>query len=1062
MTSSRPLKRTKRETERVNTPTEPTDSAALSVRLFGELELRLGDERLPRLESARARSLLAFLLLHRDAPQSRHRLAFMLWPDSTEGQALTNLRHLIHTLRQASPELDQFLEVTTQTLGWRQSTSNWIDVAAFDAAQTAADAPGVTPRHELEALRAAIDLYRGDLLEGCYDEWVLDVRERFRDRYLSHLLRLAEVLASDGDHAEAVRVGRELLRNDPLREEAYRFVMRVHLAAGDRAAAVRVFHECVSTLQRELGVDPSAETLADYAALTRTGRGTDDRLPKRIAESVLIGREIELGQLTARWREVANGHPHLVLVNGEPGVGKSRLAEEFAARAEHRGALVATARSYPTEGSLGFGTVISWLRHPAMAGQIRQLARRERFVLGRLLPELDDSWNSVRPEDVDVSEDRRRLFEAIAASFFAGGRPVVLIADDVQWCDEQSLQLMHYLVRLDALNPLLIVATARREDIAQGSPAGSLFAGLQMIDRATEVALGPLTPSEAAELARHLVRNEIDGSSLDELYAETEGNPLFIVEAIRAGWDGADRSAPKLSPKLQAVIGSRLRQLTPSARDLLGVAAAIGREFNATVLAKALALDDVTLVEGLDELWRRGIIREHGTDSYDFAHGKIRDVAYDALSPATVRRNHRLIATALLAIHTHDLDDVSGEIARHLDSGVRHSEAIEWYVRAATRAQQMHADSEAIRLLDRANDLMRTIPVSDERAGKEFEILSALVTPLAVTDGYASARVADVQARSLELADRLHIEPSPSLLRSMTMSTLCRADFDGAGELALRLRTLAVGEGDDVLRIESEYLLGIGAFWNGAFTAAQGHFESAVNSFDPLRRVEHLVRFGHDPSVVCLSRLANTLWFLGWPDEGRARRDQAVALAADVGHPFSRGVALVFAALLCVDLEETDLLRAFVDALAVDAEHRPSAVAREALAGYVEVLDGRCASGIQRIRGTIDVSLANPTDIDHAPGQRAAHTRLLLSAYLLANEPRQGLAAADQALAAGGTRIWEPEARRLRAIFLAELNAPLNEVEVELTRAARAAEHLGALGPHRQIARTREEFGLTS
>ena len=1056
------MKWPKRETERVDVPTEPNDvSAALSVRLFGELELRLGDERLPRLESAQGRSLLAFLLLHRDAPQSRHRLAFMLWPDSNEAQALTNLRHLIHTLRQASPELDQFLDVTSQTLQWREDASSWIDIAAFDAAQAAADAPGLTARRELEALRTAIDLYRGDLLEGCYDEWVLDVRERFRDRYLSHLLRLAEVLASDGDHAEAIRVGRELLRNDPLREETCRFLMRVHVAAGDRAAAVRVFHECVSTLQRELGVEPSAETLVAYAALTHSEPGAAEPQPKRIAESVLVGREREWEQLTSRWHDVEKGHTHLVLVSGEPGVGKTRLAEEFAAWSAHRGALVATARSYPTEGNLGFGTAISWLRTPELAGQLRQMAARDLAVLGRLLPEFDDASQSLRPEDVDASEDRRRLFETIASSLFAGGRPVVLIADDVQWCDEQSLQLMHYLVRLDTGNPLLIVATARREDVNEGSPAGSLFAGLQMIERATEVAVRPLTPSDAAQLLRHLVSSEIDASSLDDLYADTEGNPLFIVEAVRAGWSGVDRGVTKLSPKLQAVIGSRLRHLTQPARDLLGVAATIGREFNATVLAKALTLDDVTLVGGLDELWRRGIIREHGTDSYDFAHGKIRDVAYDALSPAAVRRNHRLIAEALITIHGHDLDEVSGEIARHLDSGARHVEAIEWYRRAATRAQRMHADSEAIRLLDRAHALIMTLPVSDERLGDEFEVLSTLVTPLAVTDGYASARVADVQARSIELAGLLHIEPSPSLLRSMTMSNLCRADFNGAGELALRLLTLAAREDDEVLRIESEYLLGIGAFWNGAFEAARGHFESAVDNFDPLRRVEHLVRFGHDPSVVCLSRLANTLWFLGSTDEARATRDEAVRLAADVAHPFSRGVALVFAALLCVDLDESDLLRGFVDELAVDAEHRPSAVATEALAGYLEVLDGRCDSGIQRIRGTIDVSSANPRAIDHAPGQRAAHTRLLLGAYLLANEPRLGLAACDEALAAGGTRIWEPEARRLRAIFLAALNSPPELIEAELTRAAVAAEHFGALGPQRQIARTRSELGLT-
>ena len=469
-----------------------------------------------------------------------------------------------------------------------------------------------------------------------------------------------------------------------------------------------------------------------------------------------------------------------------------------------------------------------------------------------------------------------------------------------------------------------------------------------------------------------LVNAEIDASSLDDLYADTEGNPLFIVEAIHAGWNGVDRGSTKLSPKLQAVIGSRLRHLTQPARELLGIAATVGREFRATVLARALTLDDVTLVGDLDELWRRGIIREHGVDSYDFSHGKIRDVAYDSLSPAAVRRNHRRIAEALTAFHVHDLDEVSGEIAHHLDSGARHDEAIGWYRRAAARAQRMHADSEAIRLLERAHHLVATMPASDERLKDELEILTALVTPLAVTDGYASTRVAAVQARSIELVGLLDIEPAPPLLRSVTMSNLCRNDFGGARVVALRLRAVAARESDDVLRIESDYLLGIGAFWSGAFEAARGHFENAVDSFDPRQRVEHLVRFGHDPSIVCLSRLANTLWFLGSTDEARATRDDAVTMAADVGHPFSRAVALVFAALLCVDLDETDLLRGLVDMLSADAEHRPSAVATEAFAGYIEVLDGRCDSGIQRIRRTIDLSSANPTAIDHAPGQRAA------------------------------------------------------------------------------------------
>jgi DNA-binding SARP family transcriptional activator len=293
---------------------------SLSVRLFGELELRLGDEPLPRLESARARSLLAFLLLNRGAPQARQRLSFTLWPDSTEPQARTNLRHLIHTLRQASPDLDQYLEVTAQTISWRSDPADWVDVAAFEAAQASADEPAISSRHQLQALRDSIDIYRGDLLDGCYDEWVLDLREHFRDQYLVQLQRLADALADDGENAEAIRVGRELLRCDPLREGTYRFLMRAHVAAGDRAGAVRVYHECVSMLHRELGVEPSSDTADTYAALTeaRPGTSTTERLPRAIG-SRLVGRETEWQLLTDCWHEAEQGHPHLVIVTGEPG-----------------------------------------------------------------------------------------------------------------------------------------------------------------------------------------------------------------------------------------------------------------------------------------------------------------------------------------------------------------------------------------------------------------------------------------------------------------------------------------------------------------------------------------------------------------------------------------------------------------------------------------------------------------------------------------------------------------------------------------------------------------------
>jgi DNA-binding SARP family transcriptional activator len=239
-------------------------TAALHSRLLGELELRLDGMALPPLESARAESLLAFLLVHRQAPQPRQRLAFELWPDSTEAQARTNLRHVLHNLRRGLPDLDRLLEVTPRTLRWRVGAIGWLDVAAFEEALSRAEGEADAG---LAALRDAVDLYRGDLLEGRHDEWLQGERERLRQRFLGALERLVALLEARGEQAEAIGHAERLLAEDPLQEEAYRLLMRLHDARGDRARALRTYHACTATLERELGVAPSAPTRRLYEGL---------------------------------------------------------------------------------------------------------------------------------------------------------------------------------------------------------------------------------------------------------------------------------------------------------------------------------------------------------------------------------------------------------------------------------------------------------------------------------------------------------------------------------------------------------------------------------------------------------------------------------------------------------------------------------------------------------------------------------------------------------------------------------------------------------------------------
>ena len=227
-------------------------SAILSIQLLGDFSLVYGDVPLRTVSTARLKSLLAYLLLHRNVPLSRHQLAFLFWPDSSEAQAHNNLRQSIHRLRHALPDVECFLDCDVHTIQWRPGSSFVLDVAEFEKAVDAASS--------IDSLREAVTLYQGDLLRDCYDDWILIERERLQQKFHTILEHLIHSLEELGDYRSAIHFAERLLRDDPLKEETYQELIRLNAVSGNRTGAMRAYHTCARVLKHELDVEPGLET----------------------------------------------------------------------------------------------------------------------------------------------------------------------------------------------------------------------------------------------------------------------------------------------------------------------------------------------------------------------------------------------------------------------------------------------------------------------------------------------------------------------------------------------------------------------------------------------------------------------------------------------------------------------------------------------------------------------------------------------------------------------------------------------------------------------------------
>ena len=476
--------------------------------------------------NTRLQTLLVYLLLHRHHPQPRQHLAFVLWPDSTEKQAFSNLRTLYTRLRKTLPQADLFLQADNQTMQWRTDAPFSLDVAKFETA--------INTAHTITDWQTAVNLYQDDLLPAWYDDWLVSERNRLQQLFFHANETLLQLLEDQRDYQKAAQAAQRLLRHDPLREATYRRLMRVQALAGNKAGALRTFHTCATLLEKELGVTPDRSTRDLYERLLRVDSAIEPATPttSETASIPLVGREVEWNQLKQAWQMAARGRAGMVLISGEAGIGKSRLAAELLQWANRLGIITATTRSYGAEGKLSYGPLLAWLRTPVLKTAWEKLDDVVLTELARLLPEiLVERLDLSAPTAITQAWQRQGLFEALAQALLAHGRPVLLHIDDLQWCDQETMQWLHFLLRFATQTPLLIIGTYRPEEVQSEHAIIALQLALRQSRQLKELVLEPLSEKETAVLAAH-ISSDVQP---DRLYQETEGNPLFIVEMMR-GW----------------------------------------------------------------------------------------------------------------------------------------------------------------------------------------------------------------------------------------------------------------------------------------------------------------------------------------------------------------------------------------------------------------------------------------------------------------------------------------------------------------------------------------------
>ncbi len=692
----------------------------LEIRLFGVPQIVLNGRNVD--EVRRKNRALIYYLAAQDRQLPRESLLSFFWPDHERSEALPILRTMIHDLRKylGGAFLADEKSVTL-------SPGTYIDVQEFSKALK-------TPSSGLNSLSDALNLYRGDFLEGFtlssspqFEDWINGERERYQLLAMNGFKKLAHLYEQKQNYPSALEWLHRALNFNSLQEDLQRDIMRLLYLSGDRAGVIRMYESLRKTLDEELGVPPMPETRELYDSIINE---TILPLPTKPRDQILatsqsverplfpfVGREAEV--------EVLKSHLYsgnLILLEGEPGIGKTRLATELIASQTQgkSSALILQGKSYELEQTLPYLPLIDALRKLLARPDWKSIFMRINLEtiwlteLSRLLPEITVQIPDI-PAPISQAEEAR-LWEALLQLFRGLSRigEVWLFLDDLQWADASTVAWLGYMMHHISSPSLIILSTTRRNE--EQTYLVRLLQSLKRENRLLQVQLSVLPEPAMQKMARSLSsRHEKQLSGW--LIRNSEGNPFFIIELVRYAYsvgllknDGSiDMELLGLSPAIPAtiqnLIESRLLKLSENARLLLHISAIIGIEFEYELIRQVSSITEADALNSIEELQAAHLIIPSTGDKFAFDHYLTLQAVLNDMNETRRHFLHRIVAEKLELIYEADLGPASGLIARHYTNANLPMRAKGYTFRAGQYAASLAAWIEAIAFFNQALSL---------------------------------------------------------------------------------------------------------------------------------------------------------------------------------------------------------------------------------------------------------------------------------------------------------------------------------------------------------------------